>query len=535
MKKVLNIIIFIFISSLVYAVDLSYIPANSTLVASAKIDTLSEKIGVNTQTLLNDLFLKDLSEKYLALRKNKRVSDAMENVSTILDFSKTARFTSAFNVFYSVMLDIKDIKQLDKIMLLMARGEDTVIQVIEEEFFRYLELDENFAIAWNEDVFVLISKSRYIDFDYLDAEEARTELEKIGFIKSNLEYAKKIFGKKDTLKSDTLLSLEKENNDINFWINSSLTMQAMAGLYSFMFKYTGYDEIMQKVYKEYEDSSYTIAINFEKGLASAVINSYTPKFSFDSTKIKKTIDKKVYQFAPNDGFGFLSIGVNTDIIMMAVNYLIKDTELETYINETLASEGLGDIGGIEGLISLFGGDIFLSVWYDEDSTYTENIATILSISFKNQDAVKKITKYLFPNLEVDEKNENLYYDTDSNIAIFLKDNILYAGTKKAILTVSENSITVVDKQKETLIQDNMFTIYVDANYFTKVLTENNYLASDEAEILKNFNSLEITSNPVSKTQQKTYIKLNLNNTDYNSIKVFYDILKSLGVMNNLYY
>ena len=159
MKRVVLAALFLLMifSTFIYAVDKKYIPNNADSVFSLNADMLAQQSEINLQELLNQGFLQKYADRYLEYRDDEFVAEAMTNrLNDYIDFSKTARVVF-FNGYQqmSIMLDVKDITELDKLMIKMSSQEDKLVSVADNAAYRYLALDEYNLISWNKEIFTI--------------------------------------------------------------------------------------------------------------------------------------------------------------------------------------------------------------------------------------------------------------------------------------------------------------------------------------------------------------------------------------------
>ena len=157
-KIVLTAILFITVFSIsAYAVDKKYIPNTANAAISFSLDNLSKKAEGDLQQIFNSLFMQKFADNYLGYRDDEAVAEIMTNkLAQLFDFSKASKiiFLNDYKQS-SIIIDILDISELDKLMIKMASQEDKLISFSENEKYRYLSLDENILISWNNEVFVL--------------------------------------------------------------------------------------------------------------------------------------------------------------------------------------------------------------------------------------------------------------------------------------------------------------------------------------------------------------------------------------------
>ena len=162
MNRVVSLILLFLLtlSTFTYAVDKKYIPNNVDSVFSINAGTMAEKGEINLQDIFNRFFMQQYADRYLEYRDDDFVAEVMTNkLNDYIDFSKTSRIVF-FNGYQqmTLMFDVKDITELDKLMIKMASQEDKLVAVAENAAYRYLPLDEYNLISWNKEIFSVTLK-----------------------------------------------------------------------------------------------------------------------------------------------------------------------------------------------------------------------------------------------------------------------------------------------------------------------------------------------------------------------------------------
>ena len=165
-KTILSAILFVSIFSVsIYAVERKYIPNTADAVISFNLDNLSKKAEGNLQQMLNSLFMQSLADRFLEMRNDEAVAEAMTNkLAQLFDFSKDSKiiFLNDYGKL-SLMVDILDITELDKLIIKIASQEDKLISFSTNANYRYLSLDENTLISWNNEIFTVSLRGLFFE------------------------------------------------------------------------------------------------------------------------------------------------------------------------------------------------------------------------------------------------------------------------------------------------------------------------------------------------------------------------------------
>lgn len=508
MKKILMAFAFAFaiLASSVYAVDMKYIPENSKLVLSFSLDNISKKANLGTQELLNDFILGKIASNFLEYRDDSRVANTMTNaITNLLDFSKISRFIALDNFdSFAVMFDISNITNVDMTMIRIASQEDKLLSVANCGCYRYIILDDNTLLAWNDQVFAMaLKKKNNNNFGYYETTTGDTN----GII----NIANNIFTNGAFLGSDTFIELEKDNSDISAWVDmdfiSSFFYKILVGSYDD--NEDNFNVIMKEVYS---NSSLTAKLNLNDGNIDLILDSYTPNIPYDQMKLKKELDKKAYEFVvPEYNLGFLSLAFNSNELSDILKKMIGGSDIEEKFNEELRKSN-SEIKDLYEFINLLGGDIFASVWRNED--YDPSYLVSISVSDE------KKTTLLLSDFLVDKgisTNDGVLYGDGVDIQIYVKNDIVHIGNEDSISSVIAGKVPEgLDKSKVDLASKNMFALYVDFD----VLSE---FYSRISGYTSNFQSLYVTSNPIDKIHSEIRANIELKDKSKNSLEVLYSI------------
>lgn len=502
MKKILMVFAFAILASSVYAVDMKYIPENSKLVLSFSLDNISKKANLGTQELLNDFILGKIASNFLEYRDDPRVANTMTNaITNLLDFSKISRFIALDNFdSFAVMFDISNITNVDMTMIRIASQEDKLLSVANCGCYRYIILDDNTLLAWNDQVFAMALKNNN-NFGYYETTTDGTN----GII----NIANNIFTNGASLGSDTFIELEKDNSDILAWVDMDFISLFFYEILVGSYNDDNFDLMMKEVYS---NSSLTAKLNFNDGNIDLILDSYTPNIPYDQIKLKKELDKKTYEFVmPEDNLGFLSLAFNSNELSDILKKMIGGSDIEEKFNEELRKSN-SEIKDLYEFINLLGGDIFASVWRNED--YDPSYLVSISVSDE------KKTTSLLSDFLVDNgisTNDGVLYGDGVDIQIYVKNDIVHIGNEDSISSVIAGKVPEgLDKSKVDLASKNMFSLYVDFD----VLSE---FYSRISSYTSNFQSLYVTSNPIDKIHSEIRANIELKDKSKNSLEVLYSI------------
>ena len=497
-KNIFTFILFLVFVANAYSVNLNYIPTDTSFVWSIKLDNVTAKSKINTQELLNLMFMDKLASSFDNARDDEQVSYTMTNsISSMLDFSKTSRLISSGDA-YSLLIDISDIKKFDLFMLKMARAEDFTIQSIYEGKLRYLELDEENILVWDNNIFSIIILSD-------DAENS-----------SLLDIADEIFSREGNLSEKTFLALEKDKSwDSAFWIDYEEIL-SKNNIWEMMdINLDEYPLFKAKVEKEYKDSTLTAKAFIENYEIKLEVETYTPNTTMDATTLIKKVDKNIYNLVPNDNMGFIAFSLNPEKFGKMLFDFIKGTELESEMNEAL-----NEVGGTKffaDLLGILSGDFVIS------TTGIDNGEDFFfAMGIKNEkDAIiyiKDLYKSMSDGQELTEIENNGFkvFDMDGTYIAF-KDKIAYAVFDEESLSyiINNENNAPLSSEKSSLINDNMLSIFLDI----KVLSPLLFGSSSDNK----FKSATITSKVLSKTTSNAIITLTSKDKDI--LKTLLDLIE----------
>ncbi|WP_300368791.1 DUF4836 domain-containing protein [Brachyspira sp.] len=482
------------LSSFIYAVDKKYIPNNSDSVFSFNASNMAEKGEINLQNVLNSLFMQEYADKYLEYRDDPFVADVMTNkLNDYIEFNNTSRVVF-FNGYQqmSIIFDVKNITELDKLMIKMASQEDKLISVAENAAYRYLALDEYNLISWNSEIFsiTLKLKSNYWYNEELNKEDI-----------TNI--ANYVFINNTPLEDEKFISLENETNDIYIWANLSLLSDDSSDFAKFLFG-RSYDGISKEAYK---DAIITAKVNFNVGEANIVVDSYTPNYPYDSSALKKELANNIYSFVNGEkNYGFISLAFNSQELSKHMKSIIEDIKNFPFRDEfeTLEENGIDPYK----LIELFGGDIFVSAWDDPNNSESEFPSLLISASLADTNTFKVILEAF-----AEDTTDNIY--TAGVYSCYIKDSILYISDNSNIIDSiikGEVPATTLSADKVDIAKNNTLSLYLEMN-------PNLSLYGIGDEYIENFESVYLTSNILEGNHTQILLKVNARNKEKNSLSI----------------
>ncbi|WP_236847066.1 DUF4836 domain-containing protein [Brachyspira catarrhinii] len=470
-KIILSAILFVNIFSIsVYAVERKYIPNTTDAVISFSFDNLSKKAEGDLQQILNSLFMQRLANKFLETRDDEVVAEAMTNrLAQLFDFSKDSKiiFINDYGKL-TLIVDILDITELDKIMIKIASQEDKLISFSESANYRYLSLDENTLISWNNEIFTVSLRGLFFeDNDNI------------------IDSAENIF-KGVALENEYFISLENETNDCYVWMDLSFLSENEGSLFELLLELAG--DMPESVKDIYKDGVLTGKINFGNGNADMVFDTYIPNNTYDFASLKKQLSENIFKFVNGqNNYGFLSLAFNNSAlskILGNMNYISLLFDEET--SAKLEREGID----ASKLYELLGGDIFVSGWNTED----DKTVLLFSISITDEETGKKVLDTLS-----DSKEGDIYIIGGDYF--YIRDSILYTVNEKSVIdSIARGEIPNIklDENKLKLARENIFSSYLELTPFIGDL-----LGEENEE----FESIYLTSNILDNKHSQTIIKL----------------------------
>ena len=489
-KIILSAILFASVFSVSgFAVERKYIPNTADAVFSFNLNNLSKKAESDSQQILNSLVMQRLANEFLETRNDEAVAEAMTNrLAQLFDFSKDSKIISLNDYGrFALMIDVLDITELDKLMIKIASQEDKLISFSSNANYRYLSLDENTLISWNNEIFTVSLRGLiFEDNDNL------------------IDSAENIFNAAG-LENEYFTALENETNDCYVWMDLSFLSDGEGYLYEFLLGLSG-DEMPESVKNIYKDGVLTGKINFNNGYSEMVFDAYLPNNTNDISSTKKVLSENIFKFVNGqNNYGFLSLAFNTSAIYKMfenINYisLIFDEEKAAKLERELGLDA-------SKLFELLGGDIFVSGWEIEN----DKTALLFSISITDEETSKKVLDVLSDGKEGDIyiKDGDYYY---------IKDSILYMVNEKSVIdSIVRGEIpnTKLDENKLKLARENMFSIYLELAPFIDAFIEGEN---------EGFESLYITSNILDNNHSQTIVRLDANDKTKNILTIIKSLL-----------
>lgn len=302
--------------------------------------------------------MQKFADNYLGYRDDEAVAETMTNkLAQLFDFSKASKiiFLNDYKQS-SIIIDILDIAELDKLMIKMASQEDKLISFSENEKYRYLSLDENILISWNNEVFVLSLRGLIFEDDL------------------NIKTSADIIFNSDSLENEYFISLENDTNDFYAWADLSILSDSESSLFEL------FGNMPEDIKDIYKGGILTAKVNFNDGIADMIFDTYLPNNDYDILSTKKELPEEqllenLYKFVNGDkNYGFLSFRFNSS------STLVKSF-ISSFVNNEISSQ----------LLELCDGDIFVSAWDTEE----ENTAILFSMSITDEEKVKNALKTFF--------------------------------------------------------------------------------------------------------------------------------------------
>ncbi len=474
-------------SASIYAVERKYIPNSADAVFSFNVDNLSKKADANLQKIFNSLLVQKLADSFLESRDDEKVAETMtNNLAQLFDFSKDSKiiFLNDFGQLATI-IDILSIEEVDKLMIKIASQEDKLIYFSEALNYRYLNLDENTLISWNNEVFtVSLRGSFFEDNDNI------------------ISSAENIF-KGNGLENEYFISLENETNDFYAWVNLSFLENENSNLYELMSKLSG--ELPNNIKDIYKDGVLTGKINFNDGAADMVFDTYIPNNNQDFSSLKKVLSENIFNFVNGENnYGFLSFSFNSS----ALAKILGNLDFSSLFNEEISSQ-LEKLGiNYSQFFELLGGDIFVSAW----DTAEGKTAVLFSVSITNEATVKNILDTLS-----DTKEGDIYIIGGDYY--YIKDSVLYSVNEETVINSivrGEMPSSKLDENKLKFAKENMFAFYFEFNFSGLGLL----LGSDA---LEEFESIYLISNYLDNNHAQSVVKWEIKDKTKN----FLTVIKSL--------
>lgn len=479
-KIVLTAILFITVFSIsAYAVDKKYIPNTANAAISFNLDNLSKKAEGDLQQIFNSLFMQKFADNYLGYRDDEAVAEIMTNkLAQLFDFSKASKiiFLNDYKQS-SIIIDILDIAELDKLMIKMASQEDKLISFSENEKYRYLSLDENILMSWNNEVFVLSLRGLIFEDDL------------------NIKTSADIIFNSDSLENEYFISLENDTNDFYAWADLSILSDSESSLFEL------FGNMSEDIKDIYKGGILTAKVNFNDGIADMIFDTYLPNNDYDILSTKKELPEKellenLYKFVNGDkNYGFLSFRFNSS------STLVKSF-ISSFVNNEISSQ----------LLELCDGDIFVSAWDTEE----ENTAILFSMSITDEEKVKNALKTF------SSEQEGEIYTIDSDY-YYINNSILYMVNEESVINSiakGETPNSTLDEDKLKLANDNMLSLYFNFN------TDLGLLFGLE-KYIGEFDSLSLTSNILDNNHTQTIAKVDAKDKTKNILIIIKTLIENI--------
>ena len=479
-KIVLTAILFITVFSIsAYAVDKKYIPNTANAAISFSLDNLSKKSEGDLQQIFNSLFMQKFADNYLGYRDDEAVAEIMTNkLAQLFDFSKASKiiFLNDYKQS-SIIIDILDIAELDKLMIKMASQEDKLISFSENEKYRYLSLDENILMSWNNEVFVLSLRGLIFEDDL------------------NIKTSADIIFNSDSLENEYFISLENDTNDFYAWADLSILSDSESSLFEL------FGNMLEDIKDIYKGGILTAKVNFNDGIADMIFDTYLQNNDYDILSTNKELPEKellenLYKFVNgNKNYGFLSFRFNSS------STLVKSF-ISSFVNNEISSQ----------LLELCDGDIFVSAWDTEE----ENTAILFSMSITDEEKVKNALKTL------SDKQEGEIYIIDSDY-YYINNSILYMVNEESVINSiakGETPNSTLDEDKLKLANDNMLSLYFNFNTDLGLLF-------DLEKYIGEFDSLSLTSNILDNNHTQTIVKVDAKDKTKNILIIIKTLIENI--------
>lgn len=481
-KIVLTAILFITVLSIsAYAVDKKYIPNTANAAISFSLDNLSKKAEGDLQQIFNSLFMQKFADNYLGYRDDEAVAEIMTNkLAQLFDFSKASKiiFLNDYKQS-SIIIDILNIAELDKLMIKMASQEDKLISFSENEKYRYLSLDENILMSWNNEVFVLSLRGLIFEDDL------------------NIKTSADIIFNSDSLENEYFISLENDTNDFYAWADLSILSDSESSLFEL------FGNMQEDIKDIYKGGILTAKINFNDGIADMIFDTYLQNNDYDILSAKKELPEKellenLYKFVNGDkNYGFLSFRFNSS------STLVKSF-ISSFVNNEISSPSQ--------LFEFCDGDIFVSAWDTEE----ENTAILFSMSITDEEKVKNALKTF--SSEQEGEIYNIYGDY-----YYINNSILYMVTEESVINSiakGETPNSTLDEDKLKLANDNMLSLYFNFNTDLGLLF-------DLEKYIGEFDSLSLTSNILDNNHTQTIVKVDAKDKIKNILIIIKTLIENI--------
>lgn len=487
-KIILTAILFITIFTVsAYSVERKYIPNTAGAIFSFNLDSLSKKADSDLQQIFNSAFMQRLADSFLESRDDEKVAEIMTNrLAQLFDFSKDSKiiFLNDYGQL-AVIIDILNIEELDKLMIKIASQEDKLISFSETVNYRYLRLDENTLISWNNEVFTVSLRGLFFEDN------------------DNIIYSAENIFKGNELENEYFISLENETNDFYAWVDLSFLSEEDSSLYKLLLELSG--DIPNNVKDIYKDGVLTGKINFNDGEADMVFDTHLPNNDYDISSLKKVLSENIFNFVNGqNNYGFLSFSFDSS----ALAKIMENIDFGSIFNYEISSQ-LEKLGvDSSAFFELLGGDIFASAW----DTPEETTAVLFSISLKDEAKVKNILEAL-----AEEREDDIYIIEGDYY--YIKDSILYIVNEETVINSivkGEIPSSKLDEDKLKLAKENMFSFYFEFDIANLGLLFG-------LDALEDFKSIYLTSNILDNNHTQTVIKWEIKDKTKN----FLTVIKSL--------
>ena len=309
------------------------------------------------------------------------------------------------------------------------------------------------------------------------------------------------------LEDEKFISLEKVKNDCHVWCNLSLLSDDNSDFAKFLLG-RSYDSVSRDGYK---DAILTAKINFNKGNADIVVDSYTPNYPYDTSLLKKQLADNIYSFVNGENnYGFFSLAFNSKELANYLRNVIGDISNFPIKKELAELEEYGI--DVYKFIELLGGDIFMSVWDMPSSEVDQTPAILVSASITDSDTVKIILEAL-----AKDSSNDIY--TIEGYFCFIKDSILYMSNNEEVVNSIVNGelpSKSLSNDKLNIAKKNEMALYLEFSPNLDLYGIDEYSESLE--------SVYFTSNILENNHSQMILKINTRDKQKNSLTVIKSFL-----------
>lgn len=455
MKKRVNFIIgailllFVAVSCTKKPAYLKVIPANSSVVCLIDSKSLAKKSGIDNETKLKDLCLKEVGTG-LSNDLVKLLGEFMDDPECIgVDFSEPiAVFENAameqgvWNSTMASVVKMDDIKAFENLLKLMREDDSNeTSEITVADGFSYVVIEEGFNLvvaAYNKDLILFVPAMYYYKNKRDECLVGLVELTKglMNQSEANSFVESKKYAEMRSLGGDILMSVNYSDNLFDY----SRSMKRTAAQLNML--------------GHLNDVSLLYGVSFDAGELSVEYAVYSENENFNemvktASKICKDVDGDLFSKLPSTTLGLMTFNIDGDEIY---SYIMSDEALSKELNQASTD----DREFLEALLDVIEGDVIISCLGIDDNGGGADLLAYISVEngAKAYELLQEITTKI-RSCEADGDNGFVY---SGGIYVGVTGDLVYiTNSRRAKANVGKKIEKSMKDVKTTLKASN----YID--------------------------------------------------------------------------